>query len=58
MKLHAVLRAKLENGTFACINRDLNSVRNMRKITNHAIEKGKRPERYSRRKNFFNSAEA
>lgn len=50
-KIHSVLRAKLENGTYGCINRDLNSVRNIKKITNHIIETGVRPEKYKRRSN-------
>ncbi|MEO8255613.1 MAG: hypothetical protein ABI554_14635 [Flavobacterium sp.] len=49
-KIHAVLRAKLENGCDGCINRDLNSVRNMRKIVSHLRSTGLKPERFKREK--------
>lgn len=47
-KIHAVLRAKLENGCYGCINRDLNSCRNMREIVKKLMEKGKRPKKFKR----------
>lgn len=38
----------MENNQTGCINRDKNSVRNMKKITHEFLEKGTRPERYRR----------
>jgi len=46
--LHAVLTSKMENQRKVCMNRDLNSVLNMKKIANHYISTGERLEAYRR----------
>ncbi|AYV77714.1 MAG: hypothetical protein Edafosvirus1_45 [Edafosvirus sp.] len=45
-RIHSVLTYKMENNRMGCINRDINSVKNMRKITKHILERGERPEKY------------
>lgn len=49
-KLHSVLTYKMENNRYGCIQRDINSVKNMKKIVNHWLEHKKRPKVYSRKK--------
>jgi hypothetical protein len=51
-ELHAVLTYKMENGRYGCINRDRNSVTNMRTITKYFLEYKKRPKEFSRIKNI------
>ncbi|MEX0595948.1 MAG: hypothetical protein WD512_05550, partial [Candidatus Paceibacterota bacterium] len=41
-------KMKMENQRKVCMNRDLNSVLNMRKIVNHYIDTGERLEAYRR----------
>ena len=45
---HAVLTSPMENKRECCINRDLNSVLNMRKIVDHFINTGTRLEAFKR----------
>jgi len=47
-KLHAVLTYKMENNRYGCINRDINAVKNMKKITDYWLKYKKRPEKYRR----------
>jgi len=47
-KLHAVLTFKMENNRYGCINRDLNAVKNMKKITDYWLKYRKRPIIYRR----------
>lgn len=47
-KLHSVLTITSENGRYGCINRDLNAVRNMRKIVQEWLAIGERPLRFRR----------
>ena len=47
-KLHSVLTYKMENNRYGCINRDLNSVKNMKKISDHWFQHKERPLRYRR----------
>jgi hypothetical protein len=49
-KMHSVLTYQMENGRMGCINRDKNSVNNMRIITEAYFGTRKRPEIYSREK--------
>lgn len=49
-EIHAILTCKMENGRVGCINRDKNSVKNMRTITQSLIEGNGRPERFQRYK--------
>ena len=48
-KLHAVLTYKMKNGRKGCINRDNNSVNNMKTITHYWLEHKKRPIEFSRK---------
>ena len=47
-KLHSVLTYQMENKRTGCINRDYNSVENMKKITKYWLEHGRRPEKFTR----------
>ena len=47
-KLHSVLTYQMENNRYGCINRDLNSVKNMKKISDYWFQYKKRPLRYRR----------
>ena len=47
-EIHAILTYKMENGRVGCINRDKNSVRNMKTITQSLIAGNGRPERFQR----------
>jgi len=47
-KLHSVLTFKMENNRYGCINRDLNSVKNMKKISDYWFQYKERPIRYRR----------
>jgi len=47
-KIHSILTYKTENKRMGCINRDNNSVRNMKKITEYFLEHKTRPEKYKR----------
>ena len=47
-KLHSVLSYQMTNGRMGCINRDSNSVCNMKKITEYFLKHGKRPLVYQR----------
>lgn len=47
-KMHAILTYKMENQREGCINRDKNSVLNMKKLVSHYIEKGERLYKYRR----------
>jgi type II secretory pathway component PulJ len=42
-KIHAVLTFKMKNGRYGCINRDRNSVNNMKTITEYWLENKTRP---------------
>ena len=53
-KIHSVLTYQMENKRYGCINRDINSVKNMRNIAQEWIEKRKRPEVFSRKKETKN----
>ena len=46
--LHSVLTFQMSNNRTICINRDLNAVRNMKKIVHSLIETKKRPIKYCR----------
>jgi len=48
--MHSILTYKMSNGRLGCINRDINSVKNMRKIVHHWFYYGKRLEEYSKSK--------
>jgi hypothetical protein len=47
-KLHSVLTYQMENQRYGCVNRDVNAVKNMRKIANHWLQTGERLLAYSR----------
>jgi hypothetical protein len=47
-KLHSVLTYQMENQRYGCINRDINSVKNMRKLTLHWLDKSERLIAYKR----------
>ncbi len=47
-KLHAVLTYQMENKRYGCVNRDLNSVKNMKKIVDYWFIHKERPLRYRR----------
>ncbi len=47
-KLHSVLTYKMENNRYGCANRDWNSVKNMKKITDYWLEHKTRPLKYRR----------
>ena len=47
-KMHSILTYKLENGRMGCINRDKNSVNNMKIITETYLETKERPKIYCR----------
>jgi hypothetical protein len=47
-KIHAVLTYKMENNRYGCINRDINSVKNMKKIVKDWLINKSRPLRYRR----------
>ena len=49
-KLHSVLTYKMENNRKGCINRDVNAVKNMRKLFKHWLIYKKWAEKYSRNK--------
>ncbi len=51
-KLHSVLTFQMANGRLGCRNRDLNSVKNMKKIVDHWFETGNRLLKYSRTYQF------
>ena len=47
-KMHSILTCKMENNRYGCIQRDINSVKNMKKIVAHWLIHKKRPEKYRR----------
>ena len=47
-KIHSVLTFKMENNCLGCINRDVNAVKNMRKLVKQWINYNERPVIYSR----------
>lgn len=47
-KLHSVLTFQMENKSLGCINRDVNAVKNMRKLVKYYFYYHKRPTLYSR----------
>jgi hypothetical protein len=47
-KVHAVLTYQMQNNRLGCINRDKNSVYNMKKLTLYYLENKSRPEKYKR----------
>ena len=49
-KIHSVLTFKTSNQRLACMNRDVNAVRNMRIITQSLIQTGERPKIYKKSK--------
>lgn len=51
-KIHTILTYKMENGGLGCINRDVNSVNNMRNIVNNWIINGNRIEQFKRSYKF------
>ena len=51
IKLHSVLTCKMENQRKACINRDVNSVNNMRKLVEYWLLYKSRPDKYKPNKN-------
>jgi hypothetical protein len=48
VKMHSILLSQISNKETGCINRDRNSVYNMRKIVNHYLETGERLINFSR----------
>lgn len=48
VKLHSVLVFKTKNGSTGCINRDLNGVKNIRKITQQYLQNRTRPQKFRR----------
>lgn len=50
IKLHSVLTYKMKNKRKGCINRDINSVLNMKKIVDSWLKTRSRPENFSRNK--------
>ena len=49
---HSILTYQMENNRIGCINRDKNSVLNMKKITNYYLKNKDRPEKYKRSYKF------
>jgi hypothetical protein len=47
-KIHSVLTYQMGNNRYGCIQRDMNSVKNMKKITDHWFRTKERPLRYQR----------
>ena len=47
-EMHSILTYKMENKRLGCINRDKNSVKNIKKITEYFIEHRERPVKYRR----------
>jgi hypothetical protein len=47
-KMHSILTYQMENKRLGCVNRDKNSIMNMKKITDYFLEHRDRPERYKR----------
>lgn len=47
-KIHAILTYQMENKRKGCINRDKNSVLNMKKIVQHYLKNRERPQNYRR----------
>jgi hypothetical protein len=47
-KIHAVLTFQMENKRYGCINRDWNSVKNMKKIVDYWFINKERPMKYRR----------
>lgn len=54
-KIHSILTYKMENGRLGCINRDKNSVNNMKKIVDYWFKNKDRPEKYKRSTNNANT---
>ena len=50
INLYSVFTYKMENGRYGCINRDLNSVYNMKTIVSSLINTNKRPTQFIRKK--------
>ena len=50
LKIHSVLTYQTSNGRLGCMNRDKNSVNNMKKITESLLKTQKRPILFSRKK--------
>ena len=53
-KIHSVLMYQTENKRLGCVNRDYNSVRNMKYIVDYWFEYRKRPEKFCRSYKFDN----
>ena len=49
-KLHSVLTYKMENNRKGCINRDVNSVYNMKKLVKYWLDNKDRPDKYKHQK--------
>lgn len=47
-KLHSVLTFKMENKRIGCINRDINAVKNIKKLADYWFVSKSRPKRFSR----------
>lgn len=54
--IHSVLTYKMLNNRKGCINRDINAVKNMRKIVSSILTTGERPYRYKRENNKYISS--
>lgn len=48
IKMHSILTYRTENGSLGCMNRDKNSVKNMKKIVSYWLENRDRPEKFKR----------
>lgn len=47
-EMHSILTFKMENNRLGCINRDKNSINNMKKLTDYFLKYKDRPEKYKR----------
>ena len=47
-EMHSILTFKMENKRLGCINRDKNSINNMKKLTDYFLVHKDRPEKYKR----------
>src|SRR3989304_3988174 len=57
-KIHSILTYKMENNRLGCINRDLNSVYNMKKLVNYWFTNKERPINYTRKKEKKNNVQS
>jgi len=57
-KIHSILTYKMENNRLGCINRDLNSVYNMKKLVNYWFTNKERPINYTRKKEKENNVQS